>query len=240
VRGRGSASPRPRVPAGLAVPPPPARVPAAVSRPLSPEEVPQPRGGGRPPAPAWRCSARRYKGLRLRHPQLGPRRAALPLRTRAGAGDPRPRPADPRARPAAGPPEGMDYSYDEDLDELCPVCGDKVSGYHYGLLTCESCKVGTGRAVRGRGCVENEAVQGAGLCGEPGSAGSWAVRGAGLCGDCCTGERGSAGPGCARTGAVRGLLHGGAGPGAVRGAGRGLCRGRGSGAGRGPLLARFR
>ncbi|NXF30494.1 STF1 factor, partial [Nyctibius bracteatus] len=34
----------------------------------------------------------------------------------------------------------MDYSYDEDLDELCPVCGDKVSGYHYGLLTCESCK----------------------------------------------------------------------------------------------------
>nr|KAF6486243.1 nuclear receptor subfamily 5 group A member 1 [Rousettus aegyptiacus] len=34
----------------------------------------------------------------------------------------------------------MEYSYDEDLDELCPVCGDKVSGYHYGLLTCESCK----------------------------------------------------------------------------------------------------
>lgn len=25
-------------------------------------------------------------------------------------------------------------------DEVCPVCGDKVSGYHYGLLTCESCK----------------------------------------------------------------------------------------------------
>lgn len=44
----------------------------------------------------------------------------------------------------------MDYSYDEDLDELCPVCGDKVSGYHYGLLTCESCKVsaGDGRARR--------------------------------------------------------------------------------------------
>ena len=28
----------------------------------------------------------------------------------------------------------------EGLEELCPVCGDKVSGYHYGLLTCESCK----------------------------------------------------------------------------------------------------
>uniref|UniRef100_H2Y486 Uncharacterized protein n=1 Tax=Ciona savignyi TaxID=51511 RepID=H2Y486_CIOSA len=30
----------------------------------------------------------------------------------------------------------MKYSF----DEACPVCGDKVSGYHYGLLTCESCK----------------------------------------------------------------------------------------------------
>lgn len=28
----------------------------------------------------------------------------------------------------------------EDVEEACPVCGDKVSGYHYGLLTCESCK----------------------------------------------------------------------------------------------------
>lgn len=43
----------------------------------------------------------------------------------------------------------MDYTYDEDLDELCPVCGDKVSGYHYGLLTCESCKVGN-RPAGGR------------------------------------------------------------------------------------------
>jgi hypothetical protein len=24
--------------------------------------------------------------------------------------------------------------------EICPICGDRVSGYHYGLLTCESCK----------------------------------------------------------------------------------------------------
>lgn len=44
----------------------------------------------------------------------------------------------------------MDYSYDEDLDELCPVCGDKVSGYHYGLLTCESCKVKRRRGGRGQ------------------------------------------------------------------------------------------
>lgn len=32
-------------------------------------------------------------------------------------------------------PDTKDY-----IEELCPVCGDKVSGYHYGLLTCESCK----------------------------------------------------------------------------------------------------
>jgi len=24
--------------------------------------------------------------------------------------------------------------------DICPVCSDKVSGYHYGLQTCESCK----------------------------------------------------------------------------------------------------
>ncbi|XP_051964200.1 steroidogenic factor 1-like [Xyrauchen texanus] len=34
----------------------------------------------------------------------------------------------------------MDFTPNEEFDELCPVCGDKVSGYHYGLLTCESCK----------------------------------------------------------------------------------------------------
>ena len=37
-----------------------------------------------------------------------------------------------------------DFQYQPDIkfsiEELCPVCGDKVSGYHYGLLTCESCK----------------------------------------------------------------------------------------------------
>ena len=77
-----------------------------------------------------------------------------------GAPGPRP-PGLPRcgSRPARGdpllPPQadaaGMDYSYDEDLDELCPVCGDKVSGYHYGLLTCESCKVSRRRAAGRQG-----------------------------------------------------------------------------------------
>ena len=40
-----------------------------------------------------------------------------------------------------GPFSRMEYRHDVDVEELCPVCGDKVSGYHYGLLTCESCKV---------------------------------------------------------------------------------------------------
>lgn len=55
--------------------------------------------------------------------------------------------------PAAGPLVPLDYVHShsgpqapdasdtkEGIEELCPVCGDKVSGYHYGLLTCESCK----------------------------------------------------------------------------------------------------
>ncbi|CAB0007997.1 unnamed protein product, partial [Nesidiocoris tenuis] len=44
----------------------------------------------------------------------------------------------PSAAPAPGFTETPDTK--EGIEELCPVCGDKVSGYHYGLLTCESCK----------------------------------------------------------------------------------------------------
>nr|QYI89699.1 FTZ-F1a transcript variant 2 [Monopterus albus] len=53
----------------------------------------------------------------------------------------------------------MEYSYDDDLEELCPVCGDKVSGYHYGLLTCESCKGFFKRTVQNNKrytCAENQ------------------------------------------------------------------------------------
>ncbi|XP_036410187.1 nuclear receptor subfamily 5 group A member 2-like [Megalops cyprinoides] len=56
----------------------------------------------------------------------------------------------------------MEYSYDEDMDELCPVCGDKVSGYHYGLLTCESCKGFFKRTVQNNKrytCIENQSCQ---------------------------------------------------------------------------------
>ncbi|XP_064164805.1 steroidogenic factor 1-like [Anguilla rostrata] len=53
----------------------------------------------------------------------------------------------------------MDCTYDVDLEELCPVCGDKVSGYHYGLLTCESCKGFFKRTVQNNkryNCAENQ------------------------------------------------------------------------------------
>ncbi|EDM09652.1 nuclear receptor subfamily 5, group A, member 2, isoform CRA_c [Rattus norvegicus] len=56
----------------------------------------------------------------------------------------------------------VNYSYDEDLEELCPVCGDKVSGYHYGLLTCESCKGFFKRTVQNQKrytCIENQNCQ---------------------------------------------------------------------------------
>jgi nuclear receptor subfamily 5 group A protein 3 len=36
--------------------------------------------------------------------------------------------------------QGDMFDWKDCIEELCPVCGDKVSGYHYGLLTCESCK----------------------------------------------------------------------------------------------------
>lgn len=69
----------------------------------------------------------------------------------------------------------MDYSYDEDLDELCPVCGDKVSGYHYGLLTCESCK------VRGPPAGEGSAWRAGERVGDPGQSPAGTCRGVGPC-----------------------------------------------------------
>ncbi|XP_053329026.1 steroidogenic factor 1 [Spea bombifrons] len=63
---------------------------------------------------------------------------------------------------SGSPCQVMDYNYDEDLDELCPVCGDKVSGYHYGLLTCESCKGFFKRTVQNNKrytCTENQSCK---------------------------------------------------------------------------------
>jgi len=33
-------------------------------------------------------------------------------------------------------------------EELCLVCGDRASGYHYNALTCEGCKGMTNSAVK--------------------------------------------------------------------------------------------
>ncbi|XP_054469026.1 steroidogenic factor 1-like [Anoplopoma fimbria] len=53
----------------------------------------------------------------------------------------------------------MEFRDGVGLEELCPVCGDKVSGYHYGLLTCESCKGFFKRTVQNNKkyiCAENQ------------------------------------------------------------------------------------
>ncbi|XP_034458715.1 steroidogenic factor 1b isoform X1 [Hippoglossus hippoglossus] len=54
----------------------------------------------------------------------------------------------------------MEFRHFVHLEEHCPICGDKVSGYHYGLLTCESCKGFFKRTVQNNKtyiCAENQA-----------------------------------------------------------------------------------
>ncbi|XP_069783450.1 nuclear receptor subfamily 5 group A member 2-like [Narcine bancroftii] len=56
----------------------------------------------------------------------------------------------------------MEFPVEPTFEELCPICGDKVSGYHYGLLTCESCKGFFKRTVQNNKhytCVENQNCQ---------------------------------------------------------------------------------
>ncbi|GFN92950.1 hypothetical protein PoB_001945600 [Plakobranchus ocellatus] len=90
------------------------------------------------------------------------------------------RPPTPTASALASMPETADMTPKDDadascsmadsdfkdvkvgFDELCPVCGDKVSGYHYGLLTCESCKGFFKRTVQNKkvySCVDNRNCQ---------------------------------------------------------------------------------
>ncbi|CAF0787045.1 unnamed protein product [Didymodactylos carnosus] len=48
------------------------------------------------------------------------------------------------------------------FNDLCPVCGDKVSGFHYGLLTCESCKGFFKRTVQNKKnyqCIDKQQCQ---------------------------------------------------------------------------------
>jgi len=50
---------------------------------------------------------------------------------------------------------GASTGVNASLDEPCPVCGDKVSGYHYGLLTCESCKGFFKRTVQNKKVINS-------------------------------------------------------------------------------------
>lgn len=70
------------------------------------------------------------------HHQLGPPQAMLPMsisQQHANIGG-----ANVAVVTAASSSPSSDPK--ECIEEMCPVCGDRVSGYHYGLLTCESCK----------------------------------------------------------------------------------------------------
>lgn len=136
---------------------PPPHAPAAAPPLAHPPAHPARRyKGGRRPQPLLPSRARRRVGQSVsrcsaRRPTAPPRanpppEVGAPVRDAAA----RLSPALPPRRPGGA----MDYSYDEDLDELCPVCSDKVSGYHYGLLTCESCKVRGGRAAAAGSALE--------------------------------------------------------------------------------------
>jgi hypothetical protein len=58
------------------------------------------------------------------------------------------------------PDVGLDVKFG--FNDLCPVCGDKVSGFHYGLLTCESCKGFFKRTVQNKKnyqCIDKQQCQ---------------------------------------------------------------------------------
>ncbi|XP_018008173.1 nuclear hormone receptor FTZ-F1 [Hyalella azteca] len=125
----------------------------------SPLPIPLPRVASRAESltptdtPAHRqtdCSS----SLHLRTPS--PPRAAPPQSPLSDSCSPQPADVSPDSQGGGSSVSGnatattsLDYSNGSSIDipdtkegieELCPVCGDKVSGYHYGLLTCESCK----------------------------------------------------------------------------------------------------
>ena len=54
-------------------------------------------------------------------------------------------------------PTGYIPSY-LDKDELCVVCGDKATGYHYRCITCEGCKVIAGQPLPGASGTQPEGL----------------------------------------------------------------------------------
>ncbi|XP_076866095.1 nuclear receptor subfamily 5, group A, member 5 [Brachyhypopomus gauderio] len=102
-------------------PPHTASCPALAARRTVPPALPQPHHG----APGWGEAARPFRVAMIEPQAVAPHghMATPPALEGPSASAELKRDPDPRVQ-----------------DEACPVCGDRVSGYHYGLLTCESCK----------------------------------------------------------------------------------------------------
>lgn len=47
-------------------------------------------------------------------------------------------------------PAGPGISRQQLINSPCPICGDKISGFHYGIFSCESCKGFFKRTVQNR------------------------------------------------------------------------------------------
>lgn len=45
---------------------------------------------------------------------------------------------------------GAGISRQQLINSPCPICGDKISGFHYGIFSCESCKGFFKRTVQNR------------------------------------------------------------------------------------------
>ena len=58
--------------------------------------------------------------------------------------------SDPMSMAAATESAAAGISRQQLINSPCPICGDKISGFHYGIFSCESCKGFFKRTVQNR------------------------------------------------------------------------------------------